>query len=63
MTLARDMKHDIALRYSFGGAESAVLEVVPQHYNRALVEIQRQPENYLPARALAHASGHLPGCN
>ena len=42
------MKHDIALRYSVDGAASAVLEVVPQHYNRALVEIQLQPENYLP---------------
>jgi hypothetical protein len=58
LSLVRDMKHDIALRYSVGGAESAVMEVVPQHYNRALVEIQRQPETYLPGRALAHASGH-----
>ena len=58
LTLVRDMKHDIALRYSIGGAHSAVMEVVPQRYNRALVEIQQQPEKYLPARALAHASGH-----
>ena len=58
LSLVRDMKHDIALRYSIGGAETAVLEVVPQHYNRALVEIQQQPETYLPGRALAHASGH-----
>ena len=58
LTPVRDMKHDIALRYSIGGAGSAVMEVVPQHYNRALVEIQRQPEHYLPGRALAHASGH-----
>ena len=48
LSLVRDMKHDIALRYSVDGAASAVLEVVPQHYNRALVEIQLQPENYLP---------------
>jgi hypothetical protein len=52
------MKHDIALRYTVGGSATAVMEVVPQHYNRALVEIQRQPETYLPGRALAHASGH-----
>ena len=58
LSLVRDMKHDIALRYSVDGAASAVMEVVPQHYNRALVEIQRQPETYLPGRALAHASGH-----
>lgn len=58
LSLVRDMKHDIALRYSVGGAATAVMEVVPQHYNRALVEIQRQPETYLPGRALAHASGH-----
>jgi hypothetical protein len=58
LSLARDMKHDIALRYSVGDIGSAVLEVVPQHYSRALVEIQQQPERYLPARALAHASGH-----
>jgi len=58
LSLVRDMKHDIALRYSVGGATSAVMEVVPQHYNRALVEIQLKPENYLPGRALAHASGH-----
>ena len=58
VTLVRDMKHGIALRYSIGGLGTAVMEVVPQHYNRALVEIQRQPEKYLPGRALAHASGH-----
>jgi hypothetical protein len=58
LTPVRDMKHDIALRYSIGGADSAVMEVMPQHYNRALVEIQQQPETYLPGRALAHASGH-----
>ena len=58
VTLVRDMKHDIALRYSIGGVGTAVMEVVPQHYNRAMVEIQRQPEKYLPGRALAHASGH-----
>jgi hypothetical protein len=58
LSLVRDMKHDIALRYSVLGAATAVMEVVPQHYNRALVEIQRQPETYLPGRALAHASGH-----
>ena len=58
LSLVRDMKHDIALRYSVGGAATAVLEVVPQHCNRALVEIQRHPETYLPGRALAHASGH-----
>ena len=57
LSLAHDMKHDIALRYSVGGAEAAVMAVVPQHYNRALVEIL-QPETYLPGRALAHASGH-----
>ena len=58
LSLSRDMKHDIALRYSVGGAATAVMEVVPQHYSRALVEIQRAPETYLPGRALAHASGH-----
>jgi hypothetical protein len=58
LSLVRDMKHDIALRYTVGGSATAVMEVVPQHYNRALVEIQRQPETYLPGRALAHASGH-----
>jgi hypothetical protein len=58
LSLVRDMKHDIALRYRVGGAATAVMEVVPQHYNRALVEIQQHPENYLPGRALAHASGH-----
>jgi len=58
LSISREMKHDIALRYSIGGMESAVLEVVPQNYNRALVEIQLSPENYLPGRALAHASGH-----
>lgn len=58
LSLVRDMKHDIALRYSVGGIENNVLEVVPQHYSRALVEIQQQPERYLPGRALAHASGH-----
>jgi len=58
LTPVRDMKHDIALRYSIGGADSAVMKVVPQHYNRARVEIQQQPETYLPGRALAHASGH-----
>jgi hypothetical protein len=57
LTPVRDMKHDIALRYSIGGADSAVMEVVPQHYSRALVEIQQQPETYLSGRALAHASG------
>ena len=61
LSLVRDMKHDIALRYSVEGEATeatAVMEVVPQRYNRALVEIQRQPETYLPGRALAHASGH-----
>ena len=58
LSLVRDMKHDIALRYSVEGTATAVMEVVPQHYNRALVEIQQQPETYLPGRALAHASGH-----
>ena len=58
LTPVRDMKHDIALRYKIGGAESAVMEVVTTPFNRALVEIQRQPETYLPGRALAHASGH-----
>ena len=70
LSLARDMKHDIAIRYSVGGgagagagaaegAETAMMEVVPpQHSVRALVEIQQQPEAYLPGRALAHASGH-----
>jgi hypothetical protein len=57
LSLVREMKHDIALRYSIG-AESAVMEVVPQVYSRALVEIQQRPEIYLPGRALAHASGH-----
>ena len=57
LSLVREMKHDIALRYSIG-AESAIMEVVPQVYNRALVEIQQRPEIYLPSRALAHASGH-----
>ena len=59
LSISRDMKHDIALRYSVGDAETAVIEVVPQHYSRALVEIQRQSEKYLPARSLAHASGHF----
>ena len=58
LSLVRDMKHDIAFRYNVGGAASAVLEVVPQHYSRALVEIQQRYENYLPGRSLAHASGH-----
>ena len=58
LSLSREMKNDITLRYSIGGAGSAVMEVVPQLYSRALVEIQRQPETYLPGRALAHASGH-----
>jgi hypothetical protein len=58
LSLARDMKHDIALRYSVDQATTAVMEVVPPLYNRALVEIQQQPETYLPGRALAHASGH-----
>jgi hypothetical protein len=57
LSLARDMKHDIAFRYSVG-KETAVMEVVPQHYNRALVEIQLRSEHYLPGRSLAHASGH-----
>ena len=59
LSISREMKHDIALRYSIGGMKSAcVMEVVPQNYSRALVEIQQQPEKYLPGRALAHASGH-----
>jgi hypothetical protein len=58
----REMKNDIAFRYSVGketdaGKETAVMEVVP--LNRALVEIQQQSEQYLPARSLAHASGHF----
>ena len=57
LSLVRDMKHDIAFRYSVG-KETAVMEVVPQHYNRALVEIQLRSEHYLPGRSLAHASGH-----
>jgi len=63
LSLGRDMKHDIALRYSVAGAgtaqaTSALIEVVPQYYNRSLVEIQQRPEHYLPGRSLAHASGH-----
>jgi len=58
LSLVRDMKHDIAFRYTVGGAETAVMEVVPQHYSRALVEIQLRSEHYLPGRSLAHASGH-----
>ena len=58
LSLVRDMKHDIAFRYSVGGAETEVLEVVPQHFSRALVEIQLRSEHYLPGRSLAHASGH-----
>ena len=58
LSLVRDMKHDIAFRYTIGGLATAVMEVVPQHYNRALVEIQLRSEHYLPGRSLAHASGH-----
>ena len=58
LSLVRDMKHDIAFRYSIGGEKSVKLDVVPQHYNRALVEIQLRSENYLAGRSLAHAGGH-----
>jgi hypothetical protein len=58
VSISRDMKHDIALRYRVGDAESALMEVVPQLYSRSLVEIQQQSVKYLPARSLAHASGH-----
>jgi hypothetical protein len=64
LSLVRDMKHDIAFRYTVSGEEdsvgvaTAVMEVVPQHYSRALVEIQLRSEHYLPGRSLAHASGH-----
>lgn len=36
-----------------------LMKVVPQSYDRALVEIQQRYEGYLPARTLAHASGHF----
>ncbi len=58
LSLVRDMKHDIAFRYSVGGTTPVMLEVVPQHFNRALVEIQLRSENYLAGRSLAHAGGH-----
>jgi hypothetical protein len=61
LPLAREMKHDVALRYVVGGAQSAVMVVVMprRHDGRAPVAIQRQAEEYLPGRALAHASGHF----
>jgi hypothetical protein len=58
LSLARDMKHDIALRYKVGDTD-AVMEIIPHHYSRALVEIQLRSEQYLPGRSLAHASGHF----
>jgi hypothetical protein len=58
LSLARDMKHDIALRYKVGDTD-AVMEIIPHHYSRALVEIQLRSEHYLPGRSLAHASGHF----
>jgi hypothetical protein len=57
----RDLKHDIALRYSFSGAGTlgtAVIDVVPQGYNRTLANIPLQFERYLSGHSLAHASGH-----
>jgi hypothetical protein len=61
LSVGRDMKNDIALRYSVADEGTAVIEVVPQHYkhNRSLVEIQQQDERYLAGRSLAHASGHF----
>jgi hypothetical protein len=54
--LVRDMKQDIAFRYTVGGAlSSSLLQVVPQPRGRALLNL---PASYLPGRALAHASGH-----
>ena len=58
LSLVRDMKHDIAFRYSVGGTMPVTLEVVPQHFNRALAEIQLRSENYLAGRSLAPAGGH-----
>jgi hypothetical protein len=59
LSLVRDMKaRHGAFRYSVGGTASAVMEVVPQHFSRALVEIQLRSENYLPGRSLAHICGH-----
>ena len=60
LSVGRDMKHDIALRYCVAESGTAVIEVVPEHYkhSRSLVEIQLQGERYLAGRSLAHASGH-----
>jgi hypothetical protein len=61
LSLVRDMKHDIALRYSMGGATSAVMEGC-HSTTTALVEIQLKPENYLPGRA-GPRQRPLPGCH
>jgi hypothetical protein len=58
VSFAKDLKHDVALRYALSDQPTAVIEIVPPSHSRALVEIQQQSERYLPGRALAHASAH-----
>jgi hypothetical protein len=60
LSLAREMKNDIALRYSVKGGAPAMLEIIPP-FSRTLVEIQQRSERYLAARSIAHLCGHYLG--